>query len=321
MLRDRRGVALMLALWLTVVLGTIAVGVAALVRGQANVVANVHTRAAARYAAESGILAATWRLKQVLRAAETPRDQALVFRHLDRVLADLQEERVGEGAERFQVAVVDLNARLDLNNADEPTLIAFFTQFAGPRDAPALAAALQDWRDADDLVHEGGGAEAADYERAGSLFRPPNRPLQRLDELTRIKGFSDSLADRIAPYVTVRGDGRVNLNTAPAVVLAPTLGIGPAGASVIESKRINGEVFTSLGDVWRILPQGSGVGGGRGIDISRLTTMPKRLLFISRGWEVGTPLTHEIQAIYDLDAVQLTTGPRLELRFWTERDR
>ena len=299
----------MLVLWLIIVLGAIAVGVAALTRGEAGLVDNVRTRAAARYAAESGIVAATWRLKQLLRAAETPRDQALVFRRLDRVLADVQQETLG--TTQFQVTVADLNARIDLNAADEPTLLAFFRQFVNARAAESLVNALEDWKDADDDTRPQGG-EAADYARAESPFRPPNRPLQRLDEVTRIRGFSDSLADRIAPFVTVQGDGRINLNTAPVAVLASLPGFDPAAAADLAAQREHGAVFTSLADLAR----------RRGRDFSQLTTMPTRLLFISRGWQIGPPrpLAHEIQAVYDLDAVRLAQ-PRLILRFWREFDR
>ena len=306
-MKRMRGVALMLVLWLIIVLGAIAVGVAALTRSEAGIVDNVRTRVAARYAAESGIVAATWRLKQLLRAAVTPRDQALVFRRLDRVLTDVQQEALG--ATHFQVTVADLNARIDLNAADEPTLLAFFRQFVNARAAESLVNALEDWRDADDDTRSQ-GAEAADYARAGSPFRPPNRPLQRLDELTRIRGFSDSLADRIAPLVTVEGDGRVNLNTAPVAVLASLPGFDPAAAADLSAQREHGAVFTSLADLAR----------RRGRDFSQLTTMPTRLLFISRGWQIGRPLAHEIQAVYDLDAVRLAQ-PRLILRFWREFDR
>ena len=302
-----RGVALMLVLWLIIVLGAIAVGVAALTRGEAGIVDNVRTRVAARYAAESGIVAATWRLKQLLRAAVTPRDQALVFRRLDRVLADVQQETLG--ATQFQVTVADLNARIDLNAADEPTLLGFFRQFVNAREAESLVNALEDWKDADDDPRPHGG-EAADYARAGSPFRPSNRPLQRLDELTRIRGFSDSLADRTAPFVTVQGDGRVNLNTASVTVLASLPGFDPSAAADLVAQREHGTVFTSLADLAR----------RPGRDFSQLTTMPTRLLFISRGWQVGRPLTHEIQAVYDLDAVRLAQ-PRLILRFWREFDR
>ena len=69
---------------------------------------------------------------------------------------------------------------------------------------------IRDWKDNVPRRRAGAvarpdGAEAADYDRAGSPFRPANRPLQRLDELTRIKGFSDSLAARVAPFRQAQG--------------------------------------------------------------------------------------------------------------------
>src|SRR2546430_5584044 len=82
----------MLVLWLIIVLGAIAVGVAALTRSEAGIVDNVRTRVAARYAAESGIVAATWRLKELLRAAETPPDQALVFSRVRRRLSAASDQ-------------------------------------------------------------------------------------------------------------------------------------------------------------------------------------------------------------------------------------
>ncbi|NIM47702.1 MAG: hypothetical protein GTN62_00080, partial [Gemmatimonadales bacterium] len=241
-LGDRRGVALMLVLWLIVVLGAIAAGVVAAARSEVDVVMNVRTRSVARYAAESGVVAATAQLKRLLRIAATPKEQALVFRRLEELLRELQEQTLGSA--RFQVTVADLNARIDLNNADEATLLAFLQQFVDERKAEALVDALQDWKDDDD-VPRAHGAEAQEYARVGSPFFPPNRPLQRLDDLTRISGFTDSVADVIAPYVTVYGDGRVNVNTAPKPVLAAVRGLGNAGADQIVSRREQGEVFES----------------------------------------------------------------------------
>jgi hypothetical protein len=45
-----------------------------------------------------------------------------------------------------------------------------------------------------------------------------------------------------------------------------------------------------------------------------VVTTPTRLLLISRGWQEGHPLTHEIQAAYAV------LGQRLVLQFWWERD-
>ena len=56
-LLNRRGVALMLVLWLLVLLGAVAAGVAESSRAEVGVVANLKARAAARSGAESGIAA------------------------------------------------------------------------------------------------------------------------------------------------------------------------------------------------------------------------------------------------------------------------
>lgn len=308
-LRERRGVALMLVLWLIVVLGAIAVGVGALVRAESNVVLNLRVRTAARYAAESGVVAAKVRLQRALRESQTLRDRIVVFRRLADPAVARREEALGTA--RFQSVVVDLNARLDLNEADGAMLVAFLGQFVGARRAGALADALQDWRDADDLERPN-GAEAAEYARAGSPFRPTNRPLERLNELPRVLGFSDSLAAALAPYVTVETDGRIDVNAAPESVLAALAGVGPVGARLLVGERERGTIFDSPPMVWHAL-QHAGNAWGAG-DIARLTMLPSRILIVSRGWEVGHPLTHEIQAVFDVD------GPVLTLRFWTERD-
>jgi len=306
---SRRGVALMLVLWLIVVLGAIAVGVGAVVRAESNVVVNLRARVAARYAAESGVIATKLRLQRALRAAQTPQDRVLVFRRLTGAAASRREEVLG--ATRFQAVVVDLNARLDLNGADGPMLVAFLGQFVDARRAAALADALQDWCDADDLVRPN-GAEAADYARAGSPFRPTNRPLENLSELTHVLGFSDSLAALLAPFVTVQSDGRVDVNAAPGPVLAAMAGVGPAGARVLAAERERGTIFDSPATVWSVLHRAGGAWGAA--DIGHLTTSPRRVLIVSRGWDAGHPLTHEIQAVFDVD------GPVLTVRFWTERD-
>ncbi len=46
-----------------------------------------------------------------------------------------------------------------------------------------------------------------------------------------------------------------------------------------------------------------------------VSIMPTRLMLVSRGWQPGHPLTHEIQAVYAV------VGQRLVLEGWEERDR
>lgn len=311
----RRGVALMLVLWLVVVLGTMAVGVAASVRGEVTLVGNLRARSAARYAAESGVVVAQSRLEALLRATPNPVDRARGFQDFERRHADLRETAVGSS--RFGVAVADLNARLDLNHAEPETLRNFLLQFVGDRAATVLASAIEDWRDPDSGTRPG-GAEAPEYARAGSIFEPSNGPFERLEEVRRVLGMSDSLAYRIAPFVTVDGDGRVNINSAEQTVLASLPGIGPEGARSLLQRRASGEVFTSAGVVEQVIRRGSTERGGSAgdgvIGASRTSTFPSRVLVISRGWQDGHPLSHEIQAVFAV------SGSTLVLRAWRERD-
>ncbi len=303
----------MLVLWLIIVLGVIAAGVVAVSRSQINLVQTARSRTVARYAAESGVVAATERLRELLRAAGTPEEQIRAFGSFEEELISAGEQRLGQA--RYQVAVVDLNARVDLNESPERVLLGFFAQFVGEDQATALVEALGDWVDDDDEPLPN-GAEAADYARAGSPFRPPNRPIQRLEELTRVRGFTDSIAGLIAPYVTVWGDGRINVNSAPLPVLAALPELGQSGAErLIAARESDGVMGTKVIVLSRL--RESGLGGGQ---LGDFTTIPSRILFVSRGWEEGHPLTHEIQVVFQVHGLQLEDGPYFRVRHWTERD-
>ena len=176
--------------------------------------------------------------------------------------------------------------------------------------------ALDDWKDQDDEPRPL-GAEAADYARAGSPFRPPNAPLLRLDELSRIAGFNDTLAERLAPYLTVWGDGSLNVNTAPRQVLAAVPELGEAGAKVILDARGLGEPLAS-GMAAQQLLRDNRIGGY--VRSTNLITIVSRVLVVSRGWTQGEPLTHEIQAVLEVSNSAGVGGPTLTVVQWTERD-
>jgi general secretion pathway protein K len=299
-----KGVALALVLWLVVLLGAVAATVVASTRSASNIVLNARARAVGRYAAESGIVAGVAALEQRI-ASEVIRPQhVLPFDGMEQELARLSEPPLGNA--RFVVALTNLNARLDLNQTEPETLVGLFSQFTSRAAAWGVVDALQDWRDADDLVRPQ-GAERDTYLRAGSPYLPPNAPLSRSDELPRIRGVTEALALAVAPYITVNGDSRIDVNAAPEAVLAAVPEIGPAGARILVSRRRNSP-FTSTYEVQNLLRR------GRGQAIAHLGVTPKRLLLVSRGWMAGHPLTHEIQAVYTI------VSRRLQLRSWRERD-
>ncbi|MCC6430166.1 MAG: hypothetical protein IT354_04600, partial [Gemmatimonadaceae bacterium] len=121
MSRRRRGIALVVVLWTVALLATVTAMASSAARTSAAVASNSRAQAVARAMAESGIVAATSMMDDSLRAyrGDATRRSAYLNR-LDRPNAAtparaLVEDSLAEGA--FAVAVVDVNARLDVNNA------------------------------------------------------------------------------------------------------------------------------------------------------------------------------------------------------------
>src|SRR3546814_5898664 len=68
--------------------------------------------------------------------------------------------------------------------------------------ADRVAAAITDWRDADDLRRPQ-GAEWQDYAAAGSRYRPRNGPFVALGELRAVAGMTPGLHAAVAPLMTL----------------------------------------------------------------------------------------------------------------------
>jgi general secretion pathway protein K len=200
MTRNRRGVALMIVLWLLVLLAGIAAALTAESRRAGDTVAAVRADLVARYAAESGIAVTIDAIERALRESNgsaTARQRVLNGVALrDAPVTTL-------GTQRFQVAVVDVSARLDVNAASGEALARLFSAVGASAAAAPSAAAIKAYIRGDGQT---------------------SRILTALDDIRGIPGV-DSLALAAAlPYLTVDGDGRINRISAPPIVRASAAG-------------------------------------------------------------------------------------------------
>jgi general secretion pathway protein K len=125
-----------------------------------------------------------------------------------------------EGA-HLVIRVSDDAGRVDLNVASPALLAALLAGLgASEETARTLADAIVDWRDADSTPRAG-GAEAADYARAGRPA-PRNAPFEAPEELARVIGMEATLLARLRPMVTVHSglEGVDPGRAAPAVIAA-----------------------------------------------------------------------------------------------------
>jgi len=100
-------------------------------------------------------------------------------------------------------------------------------QSAGhPHIGYGLVSSIIDWTDSDDEVtslpfikHENSGAESGYYEMLATPYTCKNGPFDTTEELLLVKGVKPQVFERIRDYVTVYGDGKVNINSASKLVI------------------------------------------------------------------------------------------------------
>lgn len=138
--------------------------------------------------------------------------------------------------------IEDLQGRFNLNNLrrsdgviDEQAFAAYQRLLALLDLPEALADTLADWLDGDDSPRAA-GAESTYYQGLAPALQSANRPLDHLNNLLRIKGYTPRTLAQLAAFVAALPEQQaINVNTASAEVLAaiqPGLGLAAAKALV-----------------------------------------------------------------------------------------
>jgi general secretion pathway protein K len=221
------GIALVVVLWVLALLSVIAGSLVFSSRTEVLMAGNLAALAQAEALADAGVYKAVYEL------ARPPTD-------LLRWQGNGLPHRWNfEGAE-LRVTILDESAKLDLNAAPTVLLKGLFRVLGVEEpDADALADAVADWRDADDLrsLH---GAEKADYAAAGRDYGPANAPFETIEELRQVLGMSDDLFRKLEPLVTVYSQqSGINNAVAPREVLLALPGAIPEQVDIfLEQRRI-----------------------------------------------------------------------------------
>lgn len=82
--------------------------------------------------------------------------------------------------------------------------------------ALAIANAVFDWADVDGQRRSPGGAEELDYLQLGRNYRPANSGFASIKELKLVAGMTPELFAALTPFVSVWGNGQLNMNTVDA---------------------------------------------------------------------------------------------------------
>ncbi len=138
---------------------------------------------------------------------------------------------------RFVVEIVDASGKIQINNLVDqdgvyrPEQRGLLTRFLSSHEfglesetVDDIIDAIKDWIDADNEVTKF-GAEDAYYQSFEKPYLCKNAAIESLEELLFVRGISRELFSGtkekpgISSYLAVYGEGKVNINTADAIVL------------------------------------------------------------------------------------------------------
>ena len=214
-----RGAALMAVLWLIAILAMACMAALRVISFDMEIAtAKIHG-SRARHVAEMGIA-----------IGSNP-----VVKRADPILRQLN----GDTGEGFEVRILSEGGRFNINAIllqDDKALIReiFSTWGIELEVAQEIADALGDWVDADDDVALN-GAEKGDYEKAGRVNQPFNRPFYDISEVRLVRGMD--LVEAVRPdwreWFTIWSGGALDLNEASAEMIAAAAEIPVEQADIV----------------------------------------------------------------------------------------
>lgn len=229
-IRSRQGSLLVAVLWSLFFMASLALVINTLITPQLTLAGKLRDRVILRHIAEAGVKRAIVEI----RADETEGYDMLndpwginedAFKEIeldDGRFVSVKYTTAGTGEDEGEefYGLSDEESKININTATVDVLEYMFEELVGTtsQEASDLADAIIDWRDEDDEP-EDNGAEDSYYEGLSEGYSAKNANFDILEELLLVKGFSKEIYDQVAPYLTVYGNGKVNLNTAGVTVM------------------------------------------------------------------------------------------------------
>jgi general secretion pathway protein K len=264
----QRGVAFVLVLWVIAML-SILLGSFSLIARTENLQArHLFDTTRARYAAEAGLNVAIFQLRKA-----DP---------MERWIGDGRPYTFGYDEARVEIRITDDSGKIDINASAQPgntdLLVNLFASNGLELDrAEALADAVVDWIDPDDLKQPN-GAEVDDYHAAGLSYGPKNAPFDTVSELQQVLGMNYALYARLEPALTIySGRGAPNVMNAPMEALMALPDMTPECAAQIIQQRqaaVPGEPVAGGQELCAGVTLGMAGGGGLTYSVESRATLP-----------------------------------------------
>lgn len=226
-----KGMVLIFSLWVLGILTILAVSVAAGIRQKIFLVARLDERSRMNYLLQAAVKKSAAYIHQQMEVSAFTYTPAVKM-NLHNNTHELSQITLGHDEAETQVppsgndsptrwGVVDEESKINLNKTDQIVLTNLLIRVLALKDEDAgkLAAALLDWRQYGESEVTGFFSEDY-YSNLQYPYPKKSADYEILDEMLLVKGMTKQRYDKLINYVTVYGDGAVNINTASRDVLS-----------------------------------------------------------------------------------------------------
>jgi general secretion pathway protein K len=234
-LRNSRGMALILTILIVSLIVALTLEFNRTMRTHVVSAGHIGHGLQALYAAKSGVSCGLAVLKEDDRSADTLLDDWASQEVIGAISAASRTLFAGG---YFELEIEDLSGKIQVNSLlDNEALAVAFKRFLelpefglDVEQAKTIVESVMDWIDREDELLRLDGAEDDYYMSLDRPYHCKNGPLDSPEELLLVKGVTPELFygtedhASIAPYISVFGNGRININTAdPKFPASPPL--------------------------------------------------------------------------------------------------
>ena len=226
-----RGSIFIFSLWIVALLTVFATQIGLHVRGRILLLSRLETRSGLRKIAEAGIekavmvmlLGSTSKSK---KTKEYYYNNTVLFKDIElgggffNVKYDYYNiDNGGQLEERF--GFIDEESKLNINRMgfEELQRLLVNTAFIGDSEADRVGRIIMYCRGDDPMDMSLGKKDSEYYEQLRYPYKIKRRPFKMLAELKLMDVMTDDIFQKIEPFLTVFGTGKVNINTAQKPVL------------------------------------------------------------------------------------------------------
>ena len=208
---------------------------------------------------------------------------------------------IGVVDERARVSV---NAIIKKNGTEHDKFYPLYVRLLEVLELEeGLASSAADWADQDEEPRTLGAEDYDYYMRRKYPYKSKGAPFDHVGELALVKGYSPEVMDKLRPFVTVYGNGQININNAPREVLMALIDNKSEDvADAVIAHRIKSP-FKTINEI-------NEVDGFESIDVTLITVKSNTFRILARA--TVNEAIREVESVVEL-------GKKNKKLFWRER--